>query len=87
MTNYDGKGGYFHKKMKVVNREPLYVNKKIYQESIESKYQVHRHNVCNAEPIVSTQKEVYEFLENQTWKKEAQKSKAFAIVSSLLESR
>jgi hypothetical protein len=58
MTNYDGKSGYFHMKKKVVNREPLYVNKKIYQESIENLYKVHRYRVINAEPLVSTQKEV-----------------------------
>ena len=69
-------------KKKVVNREPLYVNKKIYQESIESQYKVHRSRVINAIPLVSTQKEVYEFLENQTWKKEAQKSKALRLLKT-----
>mmetsp|Transcript_4312 Transcript_4312/g.7341 ORF Transcript_4312/g.7341 Transcript_4312/m.7341 type:complete len:1416 (-) Transcript_4312:131-4378(-) len=82
MTNYDGKSGYFHMKKKVVNREPLYVNKKIYQESIENLYKVHRYRVINSEPLVSTQKEVYDFLENQTWKKEAQKSKALRLLKT-----
>ena len=69
-------------KKKVVNREPLYVNKKIYQESIENLYKVHRHRVVHANPRVETKKEVYDFLENQTWKKEAQKSKALRLLKT-----
>jgi hypothetical protein len=34
MTHYDGKSSYFHERKSVINREPLYVNKKIYQESV-----------------------------------------------------
>mmetsp|Transcript_24560 Transcript_24560/g.36164 ORF Transcript_24560/g.36164 Transcript_24560/m.36164 type:complete len:1432 (-) Transcript_24560:98-4393(-) len=80
MTHYDGKSSYFHERKSVINREPLYVNKKLYQESIENLYKVHRQRVVNAQPRTDTKMKVYDFLENQAWKRQTQQLKALELL-------
>lgn len=80
MSNMDGKSSYFHKRKQVINREPLFVNKKLYQQSIENLYEVHRHRVVNVKPSTDTKMKTYAFLENQTWKKQLQQNAALRLL-------
>eukprot|EP01041_Mallomonas_annulata_P004128 gene4128-8205_t len=83
MTTYDGKcAGFNNGKKMVVNREPLYVNKKIYQKDIETFYRVHRERVVSSEPMVDDNLKTYSFLENQTWKKYREKLEEDKLIAN-----